>query len=293
MTLLINRHILQIISLAVAGLLFGACDYKDQPPPSHGPGESAPNAIAVYSIGTDASYAPFESLNDKGEIVGFDIDVVQAVAKRAGINIKFVNTPWEGLFNTLGHDRDMLVSAMTISAERKQTMDFSDPYFHAQQLIVVKQASRVAKFVDLKTLKVGVQIGTVGDDAVTKLLGNSNSGVKHFESTPLALEHLESGLVDAVFSENGVIMHHMVKNPTVKFKIVRDKEFVLQHYGIALKKGDTELLGKINKGLSDIKSDGTYDAIYGKYFGRMPAETGAANDVPTKAALAPAPSASK
>ena len=115
-----------------------------------------------------------ESQNDKGEIVGFDIKVVQAVAKKGGIEVKFVNTPWEGIFNALGQgDRDMVVSAVAITEERKATMDFSDPYFDAQQLIPVKETSKVAKFADLKTLKVGVQTGTTGDEAVTKLLGKT------------------------------------------------------------------------------------------------------------------------
>ena len=84
-------------------------------------------------VGTDAAYAPFESQNEKGEIVGFDIDVVKAVAQKAGLEVKFVNTPWEGIFNALQQgDRDLLVSAVTITDERKQTMDFSAPYFDAR-----------------------------------------------------------------------------------------------------------------------------------------------------------------
>ena len=77
------------------------------------------------------------------EIVGFDIEIVQAIAAKAGFEVKFVNTPWEGIFNALGQgDRDMVVSAVTITDERKQTMDFSNPYFDAQQLIAVKENRR-------------------------------------------------------------------------------------------------------------------------------------------------------
>jgi polar amino acid transport system substrate-binding protein len=235
-------------------------------------------------VGTDAAYAPFESQNEKAEIVGFDIEVVQAAAAKAGVEVKFVNTPWEGIFNALAQgDRDLLVSAITITDERKQTMDFSVPYFDAAQLIAVKETSKVAKFADLKKLKVGVQTGTTGDEAVTKLQGKTSANVKRFESTPLALKELEAGGVDAVVADNGVVVHYVANNPGGKFKTVADATFVPEQYGIAVKKGNTELLEKINKGLADIKADGGYDAIYTKYFGAPPA----------KAAEAPASAASK
>jgi polar amino acid transport system substrate-binding protein len=285
MTLLSTRRFLQIAGIAAAGILMAACGKKEEAPaPAPVASAPAPAPAKVYVVGTDAAYAPFESQNEKGEIVGFDIEVVQAVAKKAGIEVKFVNTPWEGIFNALGQgDRDMVVSAVTITEERKATMDFSDAYFDAQQLIAVKETSKVAKFADLKKLKVGVQTGTTGDEAVTKLLGKTSTNIKRFESTPLALKELEAGGVDAVVADNGVVINYVANNPGGKFKSISDKDFVPEQYGIALKKGNAELLAKINKGLADIKADGSYDAIYTKYFGAAPA----------KAAAAPASAASK
>jgi polar amino acid transport system substrate-binding protein len=268
--------------LQTAGLLLAACGKKEAPPapaPAAAAPASAPAAPAkVYVVGTDAAYAPFESQNEKGEIVGFDIDVVKAVAAKAGIEVKFVNTPWEGIFNALGQgDRDMVVSAVTITDERKQTMDFSAPYFDAVQLIAVKDNGKVAKFDDLKKLKVGVQTGTTGDEAVTKLLGKTSTAIKRFESTPLALKELESGGVDAVVADNGVVIHYVANNPADKFKTVADNtSFAPEQYGIAVKKGNAELLDKINKGLADIKADGTYDKIFTQYFGAPPAAAEAA-----------------
>ena len=279
-----TRRFLQIAGITAAGLLLAACGKKEAPPaPAAAASAAAP--ARVYVVGTDAAYAPFESQNEKGEIVGFDIEVVQAVAKKAGIEVKFVNTPWEGIFNALGQgDRDMIVSAVTITAERKGTMDFSDPYFDAQQLIAIKQTSKVSKFADLKKLKVGVQTGTTGDEAVTKLLGKTSTAIKRFESTPLALKELEAGGVDAVVADNGVVINYVANNPGGKFKSISDKDFVPEQYGIALKKGNTELQAKLNKGLAEIRADGSYDAIYTKYFGAPPAKA---------AAAAPASAASK
>ena len=286
---LTTRQFLQGAGLIAAGLLLAACGKKEEAAPAAAAPASAPAPAPakVYAVGTDAAYAPFESQNEKGEIVGFDIDVVKAVAAKAGIEVKFVNTPWEGIFNALAQgDRDLLVSAITITDERKQTMDFTTPYFDAQQLIAVKETSKVTKFADLKKLKVGVQTGTTGDEAVTKLLGKTSTAIKRFESTPLALKELESGGVDAVVADNGVVIHYVANNPGGKFKTVSDKEFVPEQYGIAVKKGNAELLDKLNKGLAAIKADGSYDKIYAQYFGAAPAAAPAA-------AAAPAPAASK
>lgn len=284
MSQLTTRRFLQVAGLAAASLFLAACGKKETPPPAPVAASApAPAPAKVYVVGTDAAYAPFESQNEKGEIVGFDIEIVQAAAKKAGIEVKFVNTPWEGIFNALGQgDRDMVVSAVTITDERKQTMDFSDPYFDAQQLIAVKETSKVTKFADLKKLKVGVQTGTTGDEAVTKLLGKTSTNIKRFESTPLALKELESGGVDAVVADNGVVIHYVANNPGGKFKTVSDKDFVPEQYGMAFKKGNTELQGKMNKGLADIKADGTYDQIYTKYFGAPPAKAAPAASAASK-----------
>jgi polar amino acid transport system substrate-binding protein len=285
-----RRLLLRTAALLGAGLLVAACGKKEDPPvPAPAPVASAAAPAKVYVVGTDAAYAPFESQNEKGEIVGFDIDILKAVAAKAGIEVKFVNTPWEGIFNALAQgDRDIVVSAVTITDERKQTIDFSDPYFDAQQLIAVRNDSKVKSFADLKNLKVGVQTGTTGDEAVTKLLGKTSNSIKRFESTPLALKELESSGVDAVVADNGVVVHYVANNPGGNFKTVADQSFVPEQYGIAIKKGNAELLGKINKGLAEIKADGTYARIYAQYFGAPPPAAAAAAAPP-----APAMAASK
>ncbi len=278
MTQITTRRFLQTAGLLCAGVLLAACGKKEAPAPAASapaPAASvaaAPPPAKVYVVGTDAAYAPFESQNEKGEIVGMTIDMLSAVASKAGVEIKFVNTPWEGIFNSLQQgDRDILASSITITDERKQTMDFTNPYFDAYQLIAVKANSKVGKFDDLKKLKVGVQTGTTGDEVVTKQQGKNSTNIKRFESTPLALKELEAGGVDAVVADNGVVINYVTNNPGAKFKTVSDKAFAPEQYGFAVKKGNAELLEKLNKGLADIKADGSYDKIYAKYFGAAPA----------------------
>ena len=280
-----TRHFLQIAGLLVVGIALGACGKRDASPAS--PAAAATPASAatrVYVVGTDAAYAPFESQNEKAEIVGFDIEMMQAVARKAGFAVKFINTPWEGIFNALAQgDRDLVASAVTITPERQQTMDFSQPYFDALQLIAVKQASKVARFNDLKALKVGVQTGTTGDEAITKLQGKTSPNIKRFESTPLALKELEAGGVDAVVADNGVVINYVANNPGGLFKTVTDASFAPEQYGIALKKGNAELQAMVNRGLAGIKEDGSYQVIYAKYFGVAKAGAAAAS-APARAA---------
>jgi polar amino acid transport system substrate-binding protein len=271
-----TRRFLQVVGVAAAAFCVAGCGKKDDAPapPAAAASAAAPAPAKVYAVGTDAAYAPFESQNEKGEIVGFDIDIVKAVAAKAGIEVKFINTPWEGIFNALSQgDRDLVVSSVTITPERQQTMDFSDPYFDAQQLIVVKASSKVGKLADLKPLKVGVQTGTTGDEVVTKLQGKNSVNIKRFESMPLAFKELEAGGVDAVVADNGLVIHYVKNNPGGQFKTIADREFVNERLGIAIKKGNAELQAKVNRGLAAIKADGSYDAIYAKYFGAPPAFT--------------------
>jgi polar amino acid transport system substrate-binding protein len=102
---------------------------------------------------------------------------------------------------------------------------------------------------------------------VQKLQGKTSANIKRFESTPLALKELQAGGVAAVVADNGVVQHYIQNNPDAKFKSISDTSFAPEQYGIAIKKGNTELLMKINEGLAAIQTDGTYDAIYLKYFG--------------------------
>ena len=264
----INRRLALTAASVFAALAIAGCGKQE---PASAPAASAappaPAAARVLVVGTDAA-SPFESQNDKGEIVGFDIDVVKAVAQKAGFEVKFVNTPWEGIFNSLDQgDRDLLVSAITITDERRQTMDFSQPYFDARQLIAVRNDAPIKSFEDLKPLKVGVQNGTTGDEVVGKLLGKSSTAIKRFESTPLALKELEAGGVQAVVADNGVVVHYLANNTAGGFKTVSDTSFPVEKYGIAVKRGNAELLARINQGLEAIRADGTYAKIYASYFG--------------------------
>lgn len=223
-------------------------------------------AEKVYTVGTDAAFAPFEFKNAKGEIVGFDIEVMQAIADKSGIKFKFIDTAWDGLFDTLKTgDRDLVMSAVTIDEKRKKSMEFSAPYFETKQVIGVPLTSTVLKKKDLKGAAVGVQIGTKGDDEAKSI---ASARVKRFESMPVVFKSLQYGSVSAIITDNSVLGDFIKNNPNSKLKMIEDPEFAKEFYGIAAKKGNLELIARINKGLAAIKADGTYAKIYSKYFGK-------------------------
>ncbi|WP_416821364.1 transporter substrate-binding domain-containing protein, partial [Cronobacter sakazakii] len=118
---------------------------------------SALAAQETYVVGAGGTYRPFEFENSQKQLEGFDIDIIKAIAKAENFNVKLVNTPWEGIFATLGSgDRDIIISGITITDKRKQMVDFSAPYFPAEQSIVVAADSKVDSLAALKNEKVGV-----------------------------------------------------------------------------------------------------------------------------------------
>ncbi|MFC4768236.1 basic amino acid ABC transporter substrate-binding protein [Effusibacillus consociatus] len=265
----------------VKGLMFAAtlllgtalvgCGGKTEPAGNNQAGGSTPAPQAKeYVVGTDAAYAPFESVNDKKEIVGFDIELLQAIADKGGFKVTFKNTPWDGIFETLKNgDRDILISAITITDKRKADMDFSEKYFEAQQLIALPQSSTVKSLDELKDKKIGVQTGTTGDEIVSEKFGKTNPNIVRFDTTPLALKELENGGLAAVVADNGVVNNYVKNNAPKNLKFIEDnKSFEKEYYGIAVKKGNKELLDKINAGFKKVKEDGTYDKLVEKYFGK-------------------------
>jgi polar amino acid transport system substrate-binding protein len=224
-------------------------------------------AEPTYVVGSGATYRPFEFENSKKELQGFDIDLIKAIAAAEGFNIKLVNTPWEGIFATLDSgDRDIIISGITITENRKKVVDFSHPYFPAQQAIVVPKGSTIKTLDDLKPLTVGVVSASTADIVVSKVLGKNSTSIKRFDNTPLMLQELFEGGLDASVGDVGVAMFYIKNNPQKQFELVFDNNFEQQYFGIAVAKGNTELMNKINSGLKKIVADGTYAQIYTTWF---------------------------
>jgi polar amino acid transport system substrate-binding protein len=220
----------------------------------------------VYKIGTNAEYPPFESVNDAGDVVGFDPEIVAAIADKEGFQFELVNTRWDGIFVALqSGEFDAVASAATITDERSQIVNFSDPYFNAGQMIAVRVADKdnITTPADLNGKKVGVQLGTTGDIWATD---NTTAEVVRYDEIPLAFQALANGDIDAVLNDGPTSADIIRANPQMNVTLVGEP-FTDELYGIAVNKDQPELLDAINKGLAAIKADGTYDQIYSKWFG--------------------------
>lgn len=233
----------------------------------------------TYIVATDASYAPMEYMENNA-VVGFSHDILDAAAKSQNVKLEFVNTPFKGLFaNVDKGDSDIGLASITINDERKQQLDFSDPYFEATQMIVTTDRNaNIKTFADLKTRPASVQAATSGDLILQDLQGKDSQNIKRFETMPLAFKELESGGVDAVVGDSSVVAYYVKQNPNAKLNTVVDPSFVKEHYGFAFKKGRNDGLREaINKGLAQIKTDGTYDKIHTQWFGAPSGSSAAAS----------------
>ncbi len=216
-------------------------------------------------VGSSATYAPFAFENSSREVVGFDIDIVNAIAEKQGLKLRIVNTPFTSIFASLNNgDVDTVISGVTINDRRKQSFDFSQPYFDARQLIAVPQSSDVKSLDDIKGKKVAVVSGSTADDVVSRLLGKTSPDIRRFESTPLIISELASGGVDAAIGDNGVIAYRVAQASGLK--VVEDPDFPKESFGIVVRKGDDALREQLDAGLAAIRADGSYNTIYKKWF---------------------------
>jgi polar amino acid transport system substrate-binding protein len=220
-------------------------------------------------VGSSATYPPFAYENPSKQIVGFDVDIITAIAQRAGLQIRVINTPWTGIFASLNNgDIDLIVSGVTINDKRRQSYWFTPPYFEARQLIAVPATSTVRMLKDLTGRKVGVVIGSAGDDIASAAFGKTSANIRRYESTPVMIQELAGSGLDAAIGDNGVIAYRVQEQK--KLKTVDDPTFPKEYFGIVVKQGNKALLDKLNAGLAAVKSDGTYASIYRTWFKAEP-----------------------
>ena len=225
-------------------------------------GGAAPKKVIVA---TDATWPPFESVDETSkQIVGFDIDLFNAIAAKEGLQLEFKNVGFDPLLAGIAQCQyDAAISAITITDERKKSMAFSDTYFAAGQVVTVRTDNTDITTKDNLTGKtVGAQIGTTGAMEVEKVSGAT---LKTYDTVDLAYQDLMNGQVDAVVADNPLALGYVAKNAD-KIKTV-GPVFTDENYGIAVCKTNADLLAKINKGLAAVKAEGTIDSLTTKWVG--------------------------
>lgn len=216
-------------------------------------------------IATDATYPPMEMVDESGNIVGFDIDLMNAAAKAGGFEVEFKNTAWDGIFPGLAADKyDAIASSVTITDDRKKTMDFSIQYLNAGQVLVVRtETTGVEKLADLKGKLVGAQMGTTGAMEIDKV---PEVKAKYYDDNPLAIEALVNRNIDGVVCDTPVAADYVLQNDKYKGKLkIVGQAFTQEYYGVAVKKGNTKVLNLINKGLKKVIDSGEEKTLEAKW----------------------------
>lgn len=239
----IRRHFL-LAALAAAALVTG---------PAH--------AADVLRVGTDATFPPME-FTENGKRTGFDIDMVEAIAKKLGKQVEWVDIDFKGLIPGLvSHRFDMAVSAIYITDARKKVVDFTEPYYAGGLVAMVKDGSSIQKLADLDGKKVTVQVGTKS----VGFLQEHHPKVQRVEveKNQEMFNLVDIGRADAAVTGKPAAYQYVRTRPGLK---VLPEQLTTEEYGMALRKDEPELTKAVNKAIEQLKADGTYAAIVKKWF---------------------------
>ncbi|MGP4071154.1 transporter substrate-binding domain-containing protein [Piscibacillus sp. B03] len=252
------RKITLILATAALAMVLVACGTSG----SGGDGDT-------YTVATDANFQPFEYKNpDTGEMEGFDIELIEAIAEDQGFEVEFETMEFDGLLGSMRSAKhDIGIAGISITEDRKEFIDFSDSYYDSGLILAVPNDSDIESIDDIDGLNVGARQGSTSEDY---LLDNTDAEVTAFPEIVTAYMDLQRGRLDAVLYDLPNVQYYIKEEASDSLKTVGD---VLegQPYGIALPKDENpELLESINEGLANVKENGTYDEIYEKWFGEAP-----------------------
>ncbi|MDG5802949.1 transporter substrate-binding domain-containing protein [Streptomyces ossamyceticus] len=263
-----RTRILAATTAAAGLLLVAGCTSTDDG--GSGGTKTAAGGVELVKAGqlttcTHLPYPPFQSEID-GKVQGFDVALIDLVAKDLDVKQDILDTPFEnfktGAFLNSG-ECDLAAAGMTITDERKKNVDFSDPYFDATQAVLADKGAGINSFADLKGKKVGAQAQTTGEDYAK----SQGLDPVSFESSDAVLNGLRSGQVDAVVIDYPVVQGWLKDKANADAFEVADNINTGEQYGFTVRKGNTKLLAAINKALSEARSDGTYRELYEKWIG--------------------------
>jgi polar amino acid transport system substrate-binding protein len=255
-----NRYPAILASLIAVALVGAAC----QPAPQV-EAEIPTITAGTLTVGSDIPFEPFEFEDEQGKITGFDVDLIEEIAKRNDLTVKWVDADFGTIFTQLAAGQfDAVASGTTITEERKQQVNFTDPYYVSQQSLTInsERTPNIASVNDLKSGdSVGVQEGTTGKDWAAQNLAPGIQ-IREFPNAPDPYAALEAGSVTGVIFDYPSAISEARNRPA--FKVVQEIE-TGERFGFAVNPENTELLDAMNNSLREIISDGTYAEIYAKY----------------------------
>lgn len=272
-----------VVVAAAAALGLAACSSGSSGGSSGGAGggsgatgAAGASGVTLISAGkltvcTHLPYAPFQSNDDTGKTVGFDVDMMDLVAKKLGVEQAIVDTPFEGIKS--GQDLstgkcDIAAAGMTITDERKKAILFSLPYFDATQALLVKSDSSVATLADLKGKKLGAQAATTGLDYANSKKAENGYEIVEFQDLATETQALTTGQVDAAINDLPVWTEAIKENKGAT-KVATQFD-TGEQYGFGMKLGNEALKKVVDDVITSSKSDGTYATLYTKWIGQAP-----------------------
>ena len=264
----------KIVSAVLASamlLSFAACGQNNTTKDNDAPANDTQKTTLV--VGTNAEFPPFEFVTEEGKGVidnydGIDIMMVKELGAEIGADIKIENLDFDGLLPALASGKvDMVIAGMTVKPDRLENADFSDTYWVAMQTIIVPEANTdITSAKDLKGKKVGVITGYTGDSALTEM--GYTTELQRYKKGIDAVMDLQNGRLDAVVIDSATADRFIKKFGGMKG--IEDKEsFESEDYAIAVKKGNTELLNKINAALKSLKEKGDINRFAEEVDGRL------------------------
>lgn len=262
-----RRPMWLVAGLMALGMVTAACG-QDQPAVD-GDGAPAFTTIedGILTVGTDIPFPPFES-REGGEEVGFEIDLMDEIGNRLGFDpeteVVYVDSDFDTIFSDLAAGQfDVVIAATTITPEREETVNFSDPYFLSQQALIVLSGSDIQSVDDLGDGHVvAVQDGTTGEAYAEENFAPNGVEVRAFPESPDVFVALEAEQVDAAFQDEGSSVAEVAARQTLE---IAETVEVDEFYGIAVNPENSELLDAVNEALGEIIADGTYADFYSRY----------------------------
>lgn len=221
----------------------------------------------VITIGTDDTMPPMEYRDESNSLVGFDIDMGNEIAARLGLEIQWVPTDWDGLLLGLsGKKYDAVISLINITDERKETMDFSDPYYVLEELIITgKDNTEINAVSDLSGKKVGCQTGSSNYVSLTEMDDIDTSDIYQYNAVTDELQDITTGRLDCAVMESPTAYYYSQLNDALR--VVNGESIEGHDVGIVFDKGNDQLVSAVNEVLEDMKEDGTLSEISLKWFG--------------------------
>ena len=218
-------------------------------------------AEETLTMGTNAAFPPYEFMDENNNVVGIDAEIAAAVAEKLGMKLEIKDMAFESLITAVSSGAvDIVLAGMTVTEERKESVNFSDSYATGVQVVIVTEDSAIASIEDLAGKKIGVQTGTTGDIYCAGDYGED--AVARYDNGALAVAALQNGQVDCVVIDNEPAKAFVEANEGLK---LLDTEYITEDYAAAIAKDNTELLDKVNAALAELKADGKIDEIIGKY----------------------------